>query len=349
MGLLNVDYPEVTTGGIKVSGGNSSAVIWVLIFIILILTAIILIRDKGIREKIRSFFRFVGKKFKISRLDSNIEKLQNGIKELIVDLGKKTWELGLLKEKGEKIYLLIDECTKTKKDLSGKIKEIDGKLVEEHKSHDNFMMIKKSEIRAIEGKRRPFDAQLKNNSDKLSMLKKSKKECEKNIGKLKKGIEKNRKELKKLKDDKFLDDEERESRKKKSREALDAFIPDLSKKEEELIVIKSDIDKISLKINKIEKDIGKYNLMIEQIKDEIKDAEKRNDKIVKEMVKEKGRIAASISLESGKLGNNFFLMGDLADKLRPDNSSLRDIINKIDKKRRTVENLKKEKNSLNSN
>ena len=203
-----------------------------------------------------------------------------------------------------------------------------------------------SEIKDLESRRKPLDDRLKNGSEELSKLKKEMKSNVKSIEKLLKGIKKSKESIEKLSKDDLLETEEREFRRKKSESELSSFTADLSRREKNIPELKSNIDGLTDEIIHLEKKIGKFNSDIKKIKDEIEAFKNVNDDIVKKLVKEKGKVAASLSLENGKLDTNYFLLGDLADKVRPKDEFLGKIFKEIDDKREILKNMQREREAI---
>ncbi len=324
-------------------GGSSSAFIWILIFIIIVLATIILVRDRRIRDKVTGFFKLIGNKVKVARINSKIKKEEHSISGLMKALGEKAWEKELNIINGDEIKINIKKELDIKEKLENELNEINKRIEKNKDSFNSNIKNLESKIKNEEEQKDPLDEKLKDQEKDLSRLEKELKENERRVEKLEKGIEKNNTELERLNKDQLLDDEEREDRIGKAESIIRSYGEELPQKKSLAEKIKDEIKIIADKNSSLKKDIEIFEKKIDELKEEIKTAERSNDKVVKELLSEKGKCAAEISRTTEKLDLQYKKFGTLFDRSRQEDPSLFVIYSEIDKARETIKNLKIEK------
>lgn len=324
-------------------GGSSSTFLWILIFIIIVLATIILVRDRKIREKVSGFFKLIGNKVKVARINSKIKKEEQSVSGLIEELGKKAWEKDLEINNGEEVRTVIKKELVIKETLGNEMNEISKKIEKNKDNHNSFVKNMESKIKNEEEQKDPLDEKLKKQEKDLFRLEKELTEAKKKIEKLEKSIEKNKSELERLNKDQLLDDEERNDRIGKAESILRSSGEELPQKKSETEKIKDEIKLLTGKNETLRTGIEKFEKRISEIRDEIKTAEKLNDKKVKELLSEKGKCAAEISRNTEKLSVHYKKFGSLFDRSRQEDPSLFVIYSEIDQGREKIKNLKTEK------
>ncbi len=337
-----VNLIQVLFSGVVVSkeGKGGISLTLVLIIIIIALVTVLLVRDKKIRGKVKSFFTMIGRKIKNSRIKSRIEKEEKEITELLAKLGRKGFENNIYPDNSEDLLEKIKKekeiLDKFDKALSDNEKRI-GSLKSEH---EIFVSLKKSDIEKEESVKDPVEKKYKSILKRLSDLKKESDDNEKRIVKIGGKIEKAKTELERLKRDELLDPEERADRKVREENTiaeLNNELTDLTMRESaippELTSIQKEEADLKLKLDVFEKNL-------EKLRKELKKKEDEYDDKISELVKEKGHYTAE-KVKSGKaLSEIFEKLGNLFDKERPDNIDLSVIYIDIDRARERIKNLR---------
>lgn len=326
---------------VEVDGGSSGiSFTLILILIIIALVAILLIRDKKIRGKVKGFFTLIGRKIKNARINSKIEKEEKGLSEFIAKLGSKSFEKRLFPENSEEIIEKIKEERGIVEKFESAFDDTEKKIEKLKSEHEIYVSLKKSEIDKEEKIKDPVENRFKELSRIISDLKKESEDNEKKIIKAGKGIEKAQAELDRLMKDELLDPEERQGRKEREEETLaelEKELSDRTMKEAsipgELSVLEKEAADLKLKLDVFEKSISR-------LEDEYKETEKRHNDKIGELVKEKGHFAAEKTKSNNSLRNIYEDLGKILDKERPDNNDLSVIYIDIDRCRDRIKDLR---------
>jgi len=327
-------------------GSGSNLIVWILLIVVLALVAFILIRDRRARQWLISLFKKAGNRIKRARINSKIDKLNENVRDLVINLGRETWKRHLMPEKSENVRRLISESLKKKSESDSGMEEINGKLDKINREFKRNEKTKDDRIGDLKRKKEPFEKKYKEYKDKRNDFEKMERSLEKGILRLKNSIEKEKKTLLELAEDKLLDSEERDFRQRRSEESLKAAEIELSNSNKELPEVKNKISALSEQIGSAESEIKKFEGNAEKIEEEFEEVRKKSDELKKELMTEKGRVAAGLSEVKKRLDSDFFLLGDLAVKVRPDDNSLSKLFAEIDSNSEKINNLKKELETL---
>ena len=333
--LLSGVSAEADTGP---SGGISFTLI--LILIIVALVAVLLIRDKKIRDKVKGFFSLIGKKIKNARIKSKIEKEEKEITELIGKLGQKGYEDDLFPAGSDKLIETIKKEKGIMDKLGRALAETEKKIDDLKAEFEIFASLKRSDIEKEEKVKAPVEKKFKEVSRLVSDLKRESGDNEKKITKIGRGIEKVEAELEKISGDGLLDPEEKRARTDREEKTLADLKEELSgitMREAAIpgelsILEKEEID-LKLKLDVFEKSINR-------LESEFSDAEKKHDGKIGQLVKEKGHLAGEKAKSENVLTGIYGELGKVYDKERPDNKDLSVIYIDIDRARERIKNLR---------
>jgi len=337
---MNLLSQILYSGVVAKEEGRGLSFTLILILIITALVVVILIRDKKIRDKVKGFFALIGRKIKNSRINSKIEKETNEISELLTKLGRKGFENKIFPNDSGEITDSIKEERGVGEKFDKVLANIEKKIEKLKSDHEIFISLKKSEIEKEEKLKNPVEKQYKEFSGKFEDLKKESGDNEKKIGKIVKGIDKTKAELKRLAEDALLDPEERESRKDREENALKEFNRELSERKTRETYIPKELSICEKDVGVFKSKLDIFKNKIEKLEKEYKESVNKYDDKVKEMVKEKGHYTAERSKTDTALAKLYGEFGKILDKERPENNDLAVIYIDMDRARERIKDLR---------
>jgi len=325
---------------VEVDGGSGRiSFTLILILIIIALVAVLLIRDRKIRNKVKGFFSLIGIKIKNARVKSKIEKEEKEVSELIIKLGDKGFENRIYPENTEE---LIEEIKKEKEIIDKFEKALveNEKKIENLKSeHEIFVSLKKSEIEKEEKVKDPVEKKYKDVSRLVSDLKKESDENEKKIIKIGKGIEKSEEEIDRLSKDELLDPDERAGRREREQKTLEELKKELSERTMRETAIPGELSSLEKEESDLKLKLNIFEKSLEKLQDELKETEKKYDEKISELVKKKGHFTGEQTKSSNILKGIYEKLGKVFDKVRLENNDLSVIYIDIDRARERIKNL----------
>ncbi len=324
----------------EVDGGNGGiSFTLILILIIIALVAVLLIRDKKIRSKVKGFFSLVGRKIKNARIKSKIEKEEKEVIELMIKLGEKGFENRVYPENTEEVIgnikkerVIIEKFDKALSDNEKKIENLKSE-------NEIFVSLKKSDIEKEEKVKDPVEKKYKDVSRLVSDLRKESEENEKKIAKIGKNMEKAEAEINRLSKDELLDPDERTGRRDREEKNLEELKEELSERTMREAAIPAELSTLEKEESDLKLKLDIFEKNIEKLKNELKETEKKHEEKISELVKEKGHFTAEKTKSINTLKGIYEKLGNVFDKERPDNNDLSVIYIDIDRVRARIKDL----------
>jgi len=163
---------------------------WLLLCVILLLLALIFLRDKDLRQRVNRFFFGFRRKITKIRLQSKIKKENRNKIELLKELGKKAWEEEIKPEQVESITKKIEDLEEKKNLNQKELEKINSKIDRLKKEDSEYRQSQEAKIKKQDVERKPL-------LEKMTEINGKGKKAEKELNQAKKEVQKAEKENKK--------------------------------------------------------------------------------------------------------------------------------------------------------
>jgi len=321
-------------------------IFWLLLCVILLLSAFIFLRDKDLRQRINNFFFRTKQKLIKLRLQHQLKKETSKKQTSLLNLGKKAWEEKIPVPKGEKI---IDQL----KDLSQKIDAQKKELKETEEKIESLNTAMLETSKTFDQDISEQDKIKNTHQEELNTLKEKEKTIESQVLEKQKEIEDYTHQINdlydSLKEKKEAENSEEQTekidpekvkqkisalteKKEKSDTAIKTYVEDKTKLETEKDNVKSKIDEVSKKIDKLS--------------EEQKERTRKHQKEIKEWDKTRNRILSQIKAFEEEEIPLFESLGKILDAERLDQKKLEVFYAQIDRINSKIQDLEKQIDEL---
>jgi chromosome segregation ATPase len=269
-------------------------VFWFMLVIIVVLAAIILTRDKGVRRAIKKIFLRIKKEIHGARIKAAISKEKGKLADLWEKLGEKLWERGLhIDSQDENLHEIKMELERLEHEeihLSREIAVVQAEIEKTDRAFEQFKGERETAVTQQENLKNPGIEELNRLKKELSDIEKAahekvklKSKVEKKLAAHKKKIEEIRLDSDLAKIEKKMKTEEIE----KKMETLNREIRELTEELAPLYEKKGDPEKAAAEI---EPKIARYDEKIHSLKEELKSGHKEYNRKNREQLKKKGNL-----------------------------------------------------------
>lgn len=317
-------------------------VFWLMLIIIIVLCAVLLIRDSKLREAIKRFFSGIKKKIRVAQLKSKIKNENEKMRELVKKLGEETWRNQAAVElvPGEKNK--ADNLDAEKKGVDAEIEKLNGEIEKKKQAFDDFSKKQEASIKEQDEKRTPLANELSRLKKELQSKEKDINEREKTIAKLEKKSTTGREKVAEIEKDGNLSDDEKKKKKEEIENAIKESTGSRDTAQQEKESLEKEKPALEKRIAEIEPVVKEFDEKISALKEEEKSEEKKMDENVAVLKKNRNSSLARQSQLQKELEALFEKIGEKVDKNRVENSALAPIYTQIDSLKQTIQELEKQ-------
>jgi chromosome segregation ATPase len=315
---------------------------WLMLAVILFLIAVLLIRDKGIRDGIKRIFFRIGRKIQDAKIKLKIGKEKERVAALLVELGRKMLALDIhprgmtaVEENLHRLHSEQDHLDRSIEILQQKIDET-ARAYERLKTDRELDIKKQEELKAQE-------------VNQLDRLKKVLGDIEKTAAETVKLRARNEKKMaacKKKIDEIKADNDLSKIEKQTKTEELDAQVKTL---EQEIRQLTERLDPLYREKGSPEKEIQRirpviagYDEKIRALKEELKTREKEYAARNREQLKEKGELVGKKNQLQRQAEQLFEKLGAAGNEERQEHEALSTLYSDIDRSRDLIKRLEKQ-------
>lgn len=317
-------------------------IFWMMLLLIIFLIAVILIRDKGIREGLKQLFSLMGKRFQHTKAKLALQKEKEKMAALLLELGKKVAETNRYPPGSETIQTHLKDYRQKENQLD---KETETLLLEIKQLNHSFEQFNQTQINSLE-EQENLKAPL---VEQVSQLKKERTLMEKETG--------NKEKLKIKHEKKIVHHQERlteiaadpslsKVEKQNQTRELKTVVTDLEQQVENLNHVLEPLyekrGNPAQRMQRLTPRILEYDRQIKQIKDERKRREKEFDAQNKAMQKQKENLLTSKKrlLEQAEI--QFKKLGEAANENRYDDPRLSIFHTRLDQVKAALKRLQRQ-------
>ncbi len=312
---------------------------WLLLWVILLLTAFIFLRDKDLRRRMSSFLSGARRRMACLRLQARLKKEKQKKAALWKELGKTAWQeevrtdavekefdklaaieedIGRLQKTWHDVYSRIEALGREHEASVKRYRELTGDLERARAPHDEelrSLLAKRNEVReALESGRRELDAQ-------EALLKSVDKEVLQAEGSAK------------------LSEPEKGARIEKAREKAAALINEVKGSRERIPRLEEERRHLDIKIEEVEKRVQDLNDRISRAGEEQKELLRAQDKELREWRDNKDRLQDRIVEDKRLMEPLFESAGRALDEVRVENEALAVVYFQIDSVNKAIGEL----------
>ena len=332
----NQDIPPSTTEGLPFW------IFWLMLCVILLLLAVIFLRDKDLRKKLNLFFMGFKKKIKKIRLQQMLKRERQKIKKTLFELGRKAWSQNIKVPSSESISKKILSLEDQIGELEEEKKESISKIEELNKDFERFKKKQEENEEEIKNKTAP---KLQDIQD----IQRKEKEIESEITQkhfvmeeAAKKITLSKKELFELENNTEMNKEEKNSKTKNLEDNIKEWQEKKNNTDSQIKELVKEKTSLEDKAKQLTKEIDKQNQKIKDSEAHGKQEAKKFQKEIKEWEKTRDKKAEMIkSLEEEKIPF-FKSLGRLANEDRLKDEMLSLYYSKIDRSEKRIKNLEKQ-------
>jgi len=320
----------------------ASWVFWLLIFIIVFLVAVILIRDKGIREAVKNLFLRLKKKIRMARIKSKINKENEKKVEILRNLGEEAWKKGIVadlafEEKGK-----VDELTAEKKRTETEIEKRNAEIDTQKKALDAFTKKQETLIKEQEEKLEPLEKEFSRVKKELHDWEKDANEKERQIAKLEKKIAAYRQKIEENENDADLSKIEKQQNREEIEKTIGELENNRSQVQQEAESLRSAQPEKAKKTADLEPRIKEFEERIKTLKEKKKTEEKRLEETIDASRSNRNRQVGQQSELQKKLDSLFEKIGERINKKRVESHDLAALYTQIDNQNKIIKDLEKQ-------
>jgi chromosome segregation ATPase len=250
---------------------------WLMLAVIIALSTLIFIRDKGIREGITHMFLGIRKKIHHAKINLQINKEKDEIYQLTTELGGKAWQLQLLPPVTDKLKQQLLSYQKDYEELVQGISALDIKINE---TSDRFAVYRttcESSINEQEELKIPLLREFNRIKKECQRIDKNSLDIKKQKTKLEKKVISVQKKQSEVQADVDLSKIEKQSRTKELGDLIIQLTQELQQFQKQLSELNSPAKKSQSEIQAIKPLIAQYDDKIKMLKEELIREEKKYD------------------------------------------------------------------------
>ncbi len=320
-------------------------VFWVLIIIVLFLSAVILSRDKGIRQGIKNIFARLKKKIRVARIKAKINRENEKMRDLLKNLGQETWSKGIavggVEEEVQEAKTLQDEKAK----MESEIGSLNSEIEKNRKSWEEFNKKQNGFIKDHEKKREPLAAEFNKLKKSLDEWEKELHEKEKLKSRIEKKLSGNQKKIEEIESDEYLSKIEKKEKRTELENAIKELEINLRNLGNEHRSLNERGPQIRSKLGEIEPKVRELDGRIKSLKDEQKSEEKRVDEIIADQRKRRNTLIGQKTLTINRLDALFEKIGKKVNRSRVENTALSGLYAQIDSLNKVIRELESQLSS----
>ncbi len=243
---------------------------WLMVVVIVLLAALILVRDKGIRGGIAGMFGWVRRKIRIAKIKSQIQKENQKKEELIKKLGKTAWDNGVSAPSIESQLEETRKLAAEEAEALQKLKALDADIQKGRQEWEADKKQADERIAGLESELKPLEDQHKELEKELHGVDKEIKNIEKTKIKTEKDIMKTREHLDMVEADVDLSNIEKEQKRSEALRRIQSFEDEIRAGDESMIALMEKATAVKEKITGIEPRINDLDARIGEAREVFK-------------------------------------------------------------------------------
>jgi len=303
---------------------------WLLIGIVVCLVVVILVRDKGIRQGIKNFFKGIKEKLRVARIKSAIGKENLKLKELFKNLGETAFKQGLAvpgceQEKGQ-----ADKLTGDLSGMEKSIADLDGQVEKNKKERDDFNAKQAASIKEAEGQKEPLVKEFNTHKKEASNRQETVSDKGKDKEKLQKKIASAQEKIREIDNKGAAATPEDANKKTELAESIKQMTGTIQELDQAMAVLQGEIPAFTAKTEELAPRIKALEDQIKTLKEKQKEQEKKSDALIDELQKKKSALVSQANTAKGQLGNLFTQVGEKLNTNRIENSALTPLYQQVD-------------------
>lgn len=312
---------------------------WLLIGIVVCLAVVILVRDKGIRQGIKNFFKGIKEKIRVSRIKSSIGKENLKLKELFKNLGETAFKQGITvpgceQEKGQ-----ADKLTGDLSGMEKSVADLDSQIEKNKKERDDFNAKQAASIKEAEGQKEPLIKEFNTHKKEASNRQETVSDKGKDKEKLQKKIKSAEEKIREI-DNKGAaatpDDANKKTELADSVKQMTATIQEL---DQAIAVLQGEIPAFTAKTDELAPRIRAFEDQIKTLKEKQKEQEKKSNTLIDELQKKKNALVSQATTAKNQLSSLFTQVGEKLNSNRIENSALTALYQQVDQVVKAIQDL----------
>jgi len=312
---------------------------WLLVVIIVLLLTFILIRDRGVRGKIKKFFSWIIKKIRVARIKTKINKKKQKKQNLLIRLGREVWEKKIEVPGTELELSNIQKLEADEIKIKNEIQKIDTDIEQNNLAIEELTKDKDQEVSGIMEKKNPLDDDYKTYLNERDLQERDIKEKDRLRIKTAKSITQRMEDINRTENDEYLSKIEKGLRRKE----LEQRITDLKNEEANissaLTSSREKLDNLKKKNDTLEQQISRHQEELNRINKDHKNQLQKFEEKIGDLRKHKNALnIKNVGLQK-QLSLAFETLGDIVNKRRIDSSDLLGIYTQLDSINKSLKDL----------
>ncbi len=320
-------------------GGLPFWMFWLLLLVIALLLVFIFLRDKDLRRRLDAFFTGIKNRLRKVRLQTSLKKERQKHENLMLELGKTTWEEDVEVPSAQSLRDQLARLDKTRADLQDKRSTLDDKISGVNQEMTDFQ--KKQETAHIK-----LEAQMKPYADKFEEVKKQAKDVARDLSQKKSELDSASKEIASLQKDlaAFKDKGDMlEEVKKFELESLEEKAKNLEARKSEadqaLAALGAKKSELDTELSSQQKDVETYQSKLKKNKDKTKAQCRKYQKDIREWEKQRDKVSESIQEMEQQKTPLLQNLGEHVNTDRVEHEELEILYSKIDRSKVKTQEL----------
>ncbi|MCI0470636.1 MAG: hypothetical protein L0Y73_03155 [Candidatus Aminicenantes bacterium] len=317
-------------------------IFWLMLVVIVVLFAVLVIRDSKLRDALKRFFSGIKKKIRVARLRSKIKNENEKIRDLLKKLGEETWRKHVTADFISEEKSSADNLDTEKQGVDAAIEKLNGEIEKNKQAFDEFSKKQDASLKEQDEKRTPLANDLSRLKKELQTREKEVNEREKTIAKLEKKTAAGREKIAEIEKNANLPDEEKKKRKDEIENDIKEATANRDTAQQEMESLGKEKPALEKRIAEIEPVVKELDGKINALKEEKKAEEKKMDEIVAGLKKNRNDSIARQNQLKKELDALFEKIGEKIAKNRVQNSDLAPLYTQIDSLKQTIQDLEKQ-------
>lgn len=305
-------------------------VFWLLVVIIVLLFVFILIRDRGIRDKIKKLFSWILKKIRIARINAKISKKKQKKQSLIIRLGREVWEKkiyvsGTETENAEIEKLKVDDIQ-----IKNEIQKIDAEVEQKNLAIEELNNEKDGKVSGVKEKKKPLDIQFQAYMKDLDLLEKEIKDKDRLRIKTAKSITQQMQNIKKTENDEYLSKIEKQIKRKEFEKRITDLQDDEVKISTTLTISREKLTDLKKRNDDLFQKISHLQEELTHINKDYRNQQQKIEEQIDELKKHKNALnIKDVGLQK-QLSLGFERLGEIVNESRVESGELLGIYSQLD-------------------
>ncbi|MCP5046557.1 MAG: hypothetical protein GY940_05245 [bacterium] len=326
----------------SIDGGVAYWVFWLMLAVIVFLAAVILIRDKSIREGVKNIFFRVRRKIHDAGVKIKISREKEKAAAFLVELGKKAWEKNIHPDGTGNIDAQLHQLRREEGALENDIEALQKKMDQDRRTFEGYKKDRETAVNEQEQLKSPEVKEFNRLKKQLHDIEKNTTEKEKLKARHEKKVATYKKKIVETREDNTLSKIEIQT-------TTSQLEGDINRLEQDIKGLTRDLEPLvrergnpARAIEDIKPRITRYDETIKRFKDELKGREKEYETQKRNQVKKKGNLEEKRRQLQQQANTRFGKLGEVLNARRIENPVLSRLYSELDSVEATIKRLEKQ-------